>query len=179
MSLAEPTPFKPQIRPIEPTDLPAFKAFLSELSPGTLYFRFGCLSLPVLTQEQWTELCKPNPDRCAQFVATQVTGPGRYAILGVARLVFQSGEHALPSSAEFTLVVADHLQNRGLGRQLMHTLIGEANRRGLDLIYGDVLPSNTTMLSFCEGLGFVSQANPDEPRIHRMMLPIKTQQLKH
>ncbi|MCD8565417.1 MAG: GNAT family N-acetyltransferase [Burkholderiaceae bacterium] len=166
------------IRPIQAADLTALKAFLSELSPGTLYFRFGRMSVPMLTQEQWHELCEPHPQRCAQFVATQITGPGRYGIVGMARLVFQSSDHDSPDSAEFSMVVADHLQNQGLGRQLMHALVGEANRRGLTHIYGDVLPSNTTMLSFCKGLGFVSRACPDDSRIHRMTLSIRTQKFK-
>lgn len=164
----------PQIRPIQAADLVALKAFLTELSPGTLYFRFGRMSVPMLTDEEWRDLCEPHPQQCAQFVATQVSGPGRYAIVGMARLVFQSSGHDTPDSAEFSLVVADHLQHHGLGRQLMHALVGEAIRRGLTHIYGDVLPSNTTMLSFCESLGFVSRASPEDSRIHRMMLSIRT-----
>ncbi|UOD50989.1 GNAT family N-acetyltransferase [Orrella daihaiensis] len=164
------------IRPIQAADLSTLKSFLSELSPGTLYFRFGRMSMPMLTEDQWHELCEPDPLRCAQFVATQITGSGRYAIVGMARLLPQASEDGTADCAEFSLVVADHLQNQGVGRQLMHTLVGEASRRGLGLIYGDVLPSNTTMLSFCEGLGFVLRASPDDSRIHRMMLSIKKAQ---
>lgn len=164
------------IRPIQAGDLPALKNFLSELSPGTLYFRFGRMSMPMWTADEWRTLCEPLASRCAHFVATQVSGPGRYRIVGMARLVVDAGSSR--DCAEFSLVIADHLQNQGIGRQLMHALVGEASRRGLSSIYGDVLPSNTTMLSFCEGLGFVSRPSPDDARICRMVLSIRTQKLK-
>lgn len=165
-----------QIRPIHTDDLAALKSFLSELSPGTLYFRFGRLSMPMWTDDEWRMLCKPPSTHCAHFVATQTTEPGRYGIVGMARLVMEAD--SLADCAEFSLVVADHLQNQGLGQQLMHALVGEASRRGLASIYGDVLPSNTTMLSFCKGLGFVTRSNPNDARICRMVLSIRTQKLK-
>lgn len=157
------------VRPIQPTDLNPLKALLSELSPGTLYFRFGRLSMPIWSEEQWQDLCSP-PEHCANFVATEVTGQGRYSVVGMARLVTDNSQER----AEFSLVVADTLQHSGVGRQLMHAMVGEAVRRGLSSIYGDVLPSNTVMLRFCEGLGFVANPCPDDPRIHRMVLAIKT-----
>lgn len=169
------TPAAPHIRQIQAADLNALKAFLSGLSPGTLYFRFGRLSAPMWSEQQWQALCEPDPVSGAHFVATQITEPGRYAIVGIARLVFAHPGNECRDKAEFSLVVADHLQGHGLGRQLMHALVGEAIRRGLNSIYGDVLPSNTTMLSFCQGMGFVSRSCPDDARIYRMVLPIKTQ----
>lgn len=156
------------IRPIQAADLSALKMFLSELSPGTLYFRFGRLSMPMWSEEQWRGLCEPNPAHGAHFVATQVNTPGAYDVIGIARLVFEP----TANSAEFSLVVADNIKRQGLGRRLMHSLMGEASRRGLDTIYGDVLPSNTTMLSFCEGLGFAAHQCPDDSRIYRMVLSI-------
>jgi len=171
MSQTTHLPVAPQIRPIQTADLSALKSFMAELSPGTLYFRFGRLSVPMWSEEEWQALCAPHPERCAHFVATEIIGPGRYAIVGMARLILDGSQ----DSAEFSLVVVDHRQHHGLGRQLIHALVGEASRRGLSSVYGDVLPSNATMLSFCEGLGFVSRSCPDDERIHRMVLRIKTQ----
>lgn len=162
-----------QIRPIRAADLAALKSFLSELSPGTLYFRFGRMSMPMWSDEQWQTLCQPPSNQCAHFVATQIGEPGRYNIVGMARLVIDTAN--VDDCAEFSLVVADHLQRQGIGRQLMHALVGEASRRGLASIFGDVLPSNTSMLSFCEGLGFVARSSPDDARIRRLAISIKTQ----
>ncbi len=172
-------PAAPQIRPIQTADPHALKTFTAELSPDTLYFRFGRLSVSIWSEEEWQALCAPHPDRRAHFVATEVIGPGLYAIVGMAGLILDGS----PDSAEFGLVVADHRQHHGLGKQLMHAPVCEASQRGLNSVYGDVygdvygefLPSNATMLSFREGLGFASGVCPDDERIHRMVLRIRTQ----
>lgn len=158
-----------RIRPIQPVDEQPLKSFLHELSPGTLYFRFGRMSVPAWTEQQWRALCSPDPSRCAHFIATQVTQPGHYRIVGMGCLVVSPQAQ----EAEFSMVLADHMQRLGLGTRLMNALVGEARRRGLTSIYGDVLPSNQSMLSFCRGWGFVKRACPDDGRIHRMILNIK------
>jgi acetyltransferase len=159
----------PRIRPIQAADEQLLKSFLHELSPGTLYFRFGRMSMPMWTDQEWRALCSPDPMGYSHFIATQITQPGHYRIVGLARLVCSPEAE----DAEFSMVLADHLQRQGLGTKLMNALVGQARRRGLTSIYGDVLPTNETMLSFCRGLGFVSHACPTDDRIHRMILNIK------
>lgn len=161
------------IRPIQAADLWTLKTFLCELSPGTLYFRFGRLSVPMWTEQEWIRLCSPDAERFAHFVATAPSESGRYAIVGMGRLVCEVDNG---HSAEFSIVVADHLQHQGLGTKLIHALVGEARRRALRSMYGDVLPSNQAMIRFCKGLGFVSHRCPDDERIHRMVLSIKSKQ---
>ena len=170
-SSESPSPF--HIRPIQAGDLGALKSFLGELSPGTLYFRFGRLSVPMWTEEEWIRLCSPDASRFAHFVATEPSESGRYAIAGMGRLVCEVDDE---QCAEFSIVVADHLQHQGLGTKLIHALVGEARRRALSSVYGDVLPSNQAMIRFCKGLGFVSHRCPCDERIHRMVLSIKSKQ---
>jgi acetyltransferase len=158
-----------RIRPIQAADLQPLKSFMHELSPGTLYFRFGRLSMPVWSEAHWHSLCSPDSSKAAHFIATHVKQPGQYSIIGMARLVL----HADSEQAEFSIVLADQMQGHGIGTQLMQALVGEARRLGLNSIYGDVLPSNQSMLSFCKGLGFASHACPDDDRLYRMVLNIK------
>lgn len=158
-----------RIRPIQAADLQPLKSFLHELSPGTLYFRFGRLSMPMWTEQEWRALCEPDPRRSSHFIATQITRPGHYRVVGMGRLVFSANT----TDAEFSIVLSDECQRQGLGTKLMHAMVGEARRWGLTSIYGDVLPSNGPMLSFCEGLGLVRRTCPEDPRIHRMVLQIK------
>jgi len=173
MASSSESPAALHIRPIQAADLGAVKTFLGELSPGTLYFRFGRLSMPMLTEQEWHDLCSPDSSRIAHFVATAPSEPGRYAIVGMGRLVCEAGDQ---QSAEFSLVVADHLQHQGLGTKLIHALVGEARRRALPSMYGDVLPSNQAMIRFCKDLGFVSHRCPDDERIHRVVLSLKSKQ---
>jgi acetyltransferase len=48
--------------------------------------------------------------------------------------------------AEFAVVVADHWQGVGLGGALIGRLVGEARRRGLARLHGDVLADNEPMI---------------------------------
>lgn len=158
------------IRPIQATDLGALKTFVGDLSPGTLYFRFGRLSPPLWSEQEWVRLCSPDATRFAHLVVTALSDLGCHSIIGMGRLVCDKSDQR---SAEFSIVLADQLQHQGLGTKLIDALVAEARRRALTSIYGDVLPSNNAMIRFCEGLGFVSQRCPDDERIHRLVLSIE------
>jgi acetyltransferase len=90
------------------------------------------------------------------------------AIVGVARYTANpDGE-----SAEFAIVVADAWQGRGVGRMLMQRLIDCAKRRGLSRLEGAVLRANADMRRFCEGLGFATHDDPNEPEQVTMSLDL-------
>ena len=161
----------PFIRPVKTADLEPLKDFLGKLSPGSLYFRFGRPCVPQWSDEKWAKLCQPDTRHSMGMVTTEVIAPGRYAIVGMARLVAEANSQR----AEFSMVVADHLQHQGLGTELMGALVNEARCRGLIEIYGDVLPSNHAMIRFCQGLGMVRSACPDDVRLYRMALRIRPQ----
>jgi acetyltransferase len=160
------------VRPIRCDDQLAVKNLLASLSPGSTYFRFGGFSAPEFTAEQWRNLCAPDPARGANFVAVQSDNLGSDRVIAVARLVFRATDEA----TEFSLVIGDHHQSQGLGRRVMHYLIDQCRRRGITMLYGDVLPSNLRMVRFCQELGFVSLPCPNETRIHRMTLSVNPNQ---
>jgi len=161
----------PYIRQIQAADLKRLKTFLSELSPGSLYFRFGKPRVPLWSDKQWADICHPDPTHTTGFVATEGLAPGRYAIVGVARLVADASQQ----NAEFSVVLADRKQHQGIGTRMMRALVAEAQRRALTTIYGDVLPSNHAMIRFCEGLGMLLGACPGDERLYRMTLRIESQ----
>jgi acetyltransferase len=155
------------IRPVRLSDIDLFRLFLSELSPGTVYFRFGRLSAPALTDEQLRAICDPDHNKLVNFVALHCEGTSD-RLAGTARMELdESGE-----SFEFSIVVADDLQRTGLGKRLMHTLIGEASRRGSKSLYGEVLPSNAAMVGFCQALGFELVESPRDIHLHRLKLDL-------
>lgn len=155
------------IRPVRPSDIDLFRSFLAELSPGTVYFRFGRLSAPALTDEQLRAICEPDLNKLVNFVAQYHDGRAD-RLAGTARMeVDESGDEF-----EFSIVVADHMQRTGLGKRLMHALIGEASRRGIKCLYGDVLPSNFPMVGFCQALGFDVVASPRDSHLHRLQLDL-------
>ena len=89
-------------------------------------------------------------------------------ILGVARLV------AAPdySNAEFAVIVRSDLKGKGLGYKLMQHLIEYARAEGLDVLNGDVLAANTSMLQLCRELGFTADSSAPAADVVRVNLPL-------
>lgn len=95
------------------------------------------------------------PDRLVNYL-THVDYLDRYAlvateddeIVGVARF-----ERTGRDRAEVAIVVADELQGKGLGTELLTRLAGVARRRGIALFEGEVLGLNTQMIDLVRHLG--------------------------
>ena len=58
------------------------------------------------------------------------------------------------ASCEFSRVVADDFEGRGLGSRLMLSIMDFAREKGLTEIEGLVLANNPAMLKLMKGLGF-------------------------
>jgi acetyltransferase len=82
-------------------------------------------------------------------------------MLGVARL----HDTADKGCGEYAVLVRSDLKTRGLGLQLMQTIIAYGRAKGLRGIEGQVLHDNSTMLEMCRELGFQIKSNRDEPYI--------------
>jgi acetyltransferase len=74
--------------------------------------------------------------------------------------------------AEFALTVRDDATGRGFGPLLMRRLIDYARERGIREIFGHVLRENSAMLAICRSLGFEEHADPDDPAIKLVRLPL-------
>jgi acetyltransferase len=81
----------------------------------------------------------------------------RETLLGVARYVQNKDNQ----SAEFAIVVADSWHGRGIGSRLLAKLIEAARKRGLTLLYGDILAMNRPMLALATKLGFKLSRHED------------------
>jgi acetyltransferase len=77
--------------------------------------------------------------------------------IGIGRLVIEPGTR----NGEFAIVVHDNYQGKGLGYKLMDVLIGIAQDKSLNSIYGIVLSENERMLRATKRLGFVPQKLQD------------------
>lgn len=136
------------LRPIAPADFELSKTFLQALSRGTRYFRFGRHDF-TYDDADLRRLCEPDPALRDQVVAVTLH-EGRELMVGSARYVVQDGGQG----CEFAVVVLDGWSGQGLGAQLMRSLMARARERGLKIMVGQVLGSNSGMLEFAQGLGF-------------------------
>jgi acetyltransferase len=75
---------------------------------------------------------------------------GEAQIAGVGRL---SEEHGF-NEAEFALIVSDQWQNRGLGSELLQTLVQIGRDEKVSRIWAHILPDNHDMIHVCKKVGF-------------------------
>jgi len=140
------------IRPIRPDDEPLVVTFHAELTEETVYSRyFQFLGLSQRTaHERLTRVCFNDYDREIALVAEQTDAAGERHIVAIARL---SKEHAVPE-AEFSMIVGDRWQRRGLGAELLRRLVEIGRDEGLALIWADLLAGNLGMRRTSESVGF-------------------------
>ncbi|MGO9313394.1 MAG: GNAT family N-acetyltransferase [Syntrophobacteraceae bacterium] len=136
------------LRPIKPEDAPLLVEFFHSLSPTSVYFRFFC-PLPELPLSMLTGLTQVDYDRDIVVVASKQLSSGE-KILGVARLM---GDPDV-TSAEFAIAVGDLWHKKGVGAALLERAIHIARERGLESIFGTVMPENKGMLAFARSHGF-------------------------
>jgi acetyltransferase len=89
-------------------------------------------------------------------------GDGRTVILGIGRLSSSLEEGCM----EFSILIGDPWQGRGLGRELLSRLVDIGRREGLSRIRGFILPENQAMQAVARKLGFDIKFSPD----HQCML---------
>ncbi len=71
-----------------------------------------------------------------------------------------------------TLIRSD-LKGHGIGWRLMAIMIEYAKWLGLDVVEGQVLRENSTMLAMCQSLGFKTRLDPDDPTVMMVTLPVQ------
>ncbi len=154
------------IRPIHPDDAQMLQVLMQNLSPESRYYRFVS-SIRELPPAMLSRLTLIDYDREMALVAVyqeQVTdAQGRITeterIVGVSRYITNPDQ----ASCEFSLVVADDFNGKGLGSRLMLSIMEEARDKGLEEIQGLVLANNQGMLKLMKSLGFQIKPFADDP----------------
>lgn len=140
------------IRPIRPEDEPLMIEFHKTLSERTVQLRyFGLLSLEQRTlHERLTRMCFIDYDREIALVADRERSNGQHEILGVGRLIKAHGR----DEAEFTLLVSDQWQGKGIGTELLKLLVHIGRNENLRRITGRILRDNAAMQQVSKEIGF-------------------------
>ncbi len=153
------------IRPIHPDDAQMLQVLVSGLSPESRYFRFvsSMAQLPPAMLARFTLIDYDREMALVAVVTQRQPGPDGQPvevqrIVGVSRYI-TNPDHA---SCEFSLVVADDFNGKGLGSRLMESIMAAARDRGLSEIEGLVLANNSAMLRLMRGLGFQAKPFPDD-----------------
>lgn len=152
-------------RPIRPEDEPLEHDMLTTLSEETLRKRFFTI-IKDITHEMLIRFCNIDYDREMAIVAEIKEGEKR-RIVGIGRLIIEPDF----KSGQFAVLVHDDFQDKGLGYTLIDMMIGVAQDKKLEEIYGMVLTDNQRMLKVCRKLGFESTKLPEG--ISRVTLMLK------
>jgi acetyltransferase len=142
------------VRPIRPEDEPLLIAFHRTLSEESVQMRYmqGMKVDTRTAHARLLRICFPDYDREIALVAEhQSSEGGERTVVAVGRL---SRDRVARSEAEFSLLVADPWQGRGVGSQVLSRLIEVARREGIGRIYADILEVNIRMQRLCARLGF-------------------------
>lgn len=155
------------IRPIRRRDLLRERAFLTALSPQTLYQRF--MSARKLQPGDLRRLTDIDYERELALVAV-ATVEGTEQIRGVARYVRDPRQ---PDHAEFAIVVDDRWQRRGLGERLLERLVHAASAGNIAVLTGITMSSNRRMVALARKLGFEAGWQEGDATVTELRLRVK------
>ncbi len=148
------------IRPIRPEDAAIEQQFVKDLSEESRFFRF-MQSVDQLTNEMLVRFTQLDYHRDLALIAVVHDGESNELQIGVSRYSTSADGH----TCEFGLAVADDWQNKGLGTNLMNTLLDAARSKGFSEMIGEVLATNTGMLELVRNLGFTVETHESDPTV--------------
>jgi acetyltransferase len=151
------------LRPIKAEDEPLVKELFGTFSDRTIHFRFFH-AIKDITHEMLVRYCHIDYDREISIVAEY-----QGKIMGMSRLMFDPGE----SKAEFSVVVTDGWQNKGLGLRLVEKIVDVGRKKKLDMVYATVIKDNSAMKHVARKLGFQIEPTED-PQIDKLVLEFKS-----
>ncbi len=143
------------VRPIRPEDAPIFSELFASLSPRSVYYRFFS-PVKELSHTMLARFTQIDYDREIALVAIHESGNDE-KMLGVARVILEANE----KHAEFSVLVADAWQGKGIGAELLERCLQIAEARHIEKVWGLVLPENTQMLNLGRKLGFDIKRDPE------------------
>ncbi len=152
------------IRPVRPEDDALFRAFFARVTDDDLRLRFF-QSVKHFSHEFIARLTQLDYARSIALVAID---PKNGDMLGAVRLHADADYNR----GEYGILIRSDLKGHGIGWKLMQIMIEYARWQGLNLVEGQVLRENTTMLAMCQSLGFKVKADPDDATIMNVTLPV-------
>ncbi len=149
------------IRPIRPEDEPLVVDFHHKLSEQSVYMRyFHMIALSQrIAHDRLTRICYVDYDRELALVAEHKNPEsGEAEILGIGRLAKEPGTE----EAQFAILVADPVQGKGLGAELLRRILDMGREEKVRVITAEILPDNYPMQRLCERLGFRLERDQEE-----------------
>lgn len=158
------------IRPIKPEDAPLFVELFNSLTPTSIYYRFFSV-VKTLSPEILARFTQVDYDREISFVALDDSGD-QEQMLGVANIVGEPDG----KRGEFSVLIGDPWQGKGIGAKLLLQCLRIAQERGMEIVWGTVLAENRYMIALGKKLGFTVKQG-EEPTEYKLTIDLKTARL--
>jgi acetyltransferase len=156
------------IRPIRPEDEPLVVDYHKMVSEESVYLRYAHLVKlsQRTTHERLSRICFIDYDRQMALVA-EYNNPetGQPQIIGISRLSKLHGT----DEAEFSMLIADKYQHKGLGTEFLRRLLQIARDENLSRVTADILTDNMAMQRISERLGFRAERILGEPMVKMIL----------
>lgn len=152
------------VRPVRPEDDALFRSFFARVTDEDLRLRFF-QSVKHFSHEFIARLTQLDYARSIALVAID---PKTGEMLGAVRLHADADY----DRGEYGILIRSDLKGHGIGWKLMQIMIEYAQWQGLNLVEGQVLRENSTMLAMCQSLGFKVKLDPDDATIMNVTLPV-------
>ncbi|GAB3685469.1 bifunctional acetate--CoA ligase family protein/GNAT family N-acetyltransferase [Salinisphaera aquimarina] len=153
------------VRAIRPSDEPAVLDLLESLSPEEIRLRFFNY-IRHFSHDMAARITQVDYDREVSLVVSAYDTPDQLAGMGTIIADPDGNE------AEFAILVHRNHAGIGLGRHLLDCLLRQAQARGIETVYGDVLAQNRPMLKLARGLGFKVRLSIDDASSVRVEIPM-------
>ena len=159
--------FEVRVRPIKPEDAPLFEQLFGNLSKESIYTRFfRHISTP--SREMIARFTQIDYDREMALVAIHDGDDGE-KMVGVARIIGDPDG----KTGEFSVMVGDPWQGKGVGAILLDRCLEIMAERGMETVWGAVLSQNTGMVRLGKKLGFSVKHQPGTGE-YEMTIDLKT-----
>ena len=158
---------KVRIRPLRPDDVDRELRFVTGLSPETRYLRLQYSAAQATRHDVERLLDIDYVDRLA-LAALVGDGAEDEVIVGVSRYARIDGT----TRAECAIVVADAWQGRGLGTELMRSLMVAARARGITCLEGETLAENQRISDWAHRFGFPVRTEPGSGSVFKVLLDL-------
>jgi acetyltransferase len=136
------------LRPIRPEDEPMEAAMFNDFSKESLHQRF-LGQFKEITEEMLHRFTQIDYDREMALVAEVSAGKNK-KIVGVVRLI----NDPYDNTGEFTVIVADPFQRKGIGGRFVDCILEIAGERGIETVRAKFLPDNEIFHRMLEKRGF-------------------------
>ncbi|MET4618454.1 acetyltransferase [Stenotrophomonas sp. 2619] len=153
------------VRPVRPEDDALFRAFFARVTDDDLRLRFF-QSVKHFSHEFIARLTQLDYARSIALVAID---PRSGDMLGAVRLHADADY----DRGEYGILIRSDLKGHGIGWRLMAIMIEYAKWLGLNIVEGQVLRENSTMLAMCQSLGFKTRLDPDDSTVMVVTLPVQ------